>query len=160
MQPRWSWSGNIGFAFDLYEIDGRQFFQTSTFAQGGMRHCSNSILGGLQFIHDRGCVHSDLKPANIFMRGGLYNRGCFEKDGLRTLQQLQDSDAVTPCAHNLKVFEYQVPSSFEVRGGSPCFDFEQSRLDARRVRAEAVRRKFSSRGLGSKKLFFGRPRSE
>ena len=149
-----SYSPHMGLVFELYEIDVRQFLKKSQFTQSGMRHVLRSVLEGLGFIHSKGCIHCDLKPSNIFMRGGLYNRGGFEKDGLRTLQQLQDSDAVTPCAHNLKVFEYQVPSSFEVCGGSPCFDFEQSRLDARRVRAEAVRRKFSSNGIGSKKIFF------
>ena len=134
---RKSYSPHIGLVFELYEIDVRQFLKKSQFTQSGMRHVLRSVLEGLGFIHSKGCIHCDLKPANIFMRGGLYNRGCFENDALRPLQQLQRWDAVTPCAHKLtpcahklKEFEYQVPSSFEVRGGSPCFDFEQSRLDA------------------------------
>ena len=89
-------SAHIGLVFDLYEIDVRQFLNESSFTQGGMRHALNSVLEGLRFIHDRGCIHCDLKPANIFMRGAIHLRGCFEKEVL-TLQQLGDWDAVAPC---------------------------------------------------------------
>ena len=61
-------SAHIGLVFDLYEIDVRQFLKKSSFTQGGMRHALNSVLEGLRFIHDRGCIHCDLKPANFFMR--------------------------------------------------------------------------------------------
>ena len=77
-----SWSAYIGLVFDLYEIDVRQFLKKSSFTQGGMRHVLNSVLEGLRFIHDRGCIHCDLKPANIFMRGAIHLRGCFEKTGV------------------------------------------------------------------------------
>ena len=102
--------------FDLYEIDVRQFLKRSYFTQSGMRHVINSVLEGLGFIHGKGCIHCDLKPANIFMRGAIYLRGCFEKEVLK-LQQLGDGDAVQPCLHNRTEFEYQIPNSFEVRGG-------------------------------------------
>ena len=101
--------------FDLYEIDVRQFLKKSSFTQGGMRHVLNSVLEGLRFIHDRGCIHRDLKSANIFMRGAIHLRGCFEKNVL-TLQQLGDWDAVAPCPHSRTEFQYQIPNSFEVRG--------------------------------------------
>ena len=112
-------AAHIGLVFDLYDIDVRQFLQTSKFTQSGMRHVLNSVLEGLLFIHCKGCIHCDLKPANIFMRGAIYNRGCFEKDGLTTLQHIKDWGAVTPCPHNLTEFECQIPNSFEARGGSP-----------------------------------------
>ena len=111
-----SWSAHIGLVLDLCEIDVRQFLKASSFTQGGMRHVLNSVLEGLRFIHDRGCIHCDLKPANIFMRGAIHLRGCFEKEVL-TLQQLGDWDAVAPCPHSRTEFQYQIPNSFEVRGG-------------------------------------------
>ena len=109
-------SAHIGLVFDLYEIDVRQFLKKSSFTQGGMRHVLNSVLEGLRFIHDRGCIHCDLKPANIFMRGAMHLRGCFGKEVL-TRQQLGDWNAVAPCPHSRTEFQYQIPKSFEVRGG-------------------------------------------
>ena len=109
-------SAHIGLVFNLYEIDVRQFLKKSSFTQGGMRHVLNSVLEGLRFIHDRGCIHCDLKPANIFMRGAMHLRGCFGKEVL-TRQQLGDWNAVAPCPHSRTEFQYQIPKSFEVRGG-------------------------------------------
>ena len=111
-----SWSAHIGLVFNLYEIDVRQFLKTSSFTQGGMRHVLNSVLEGLRFMHDGGCIHCDLKPANIFMRGAIHLRGCFGKEVLK-LQQLGDWNAVAPCPHGRTEFQYQIPNSFEVRGG-------------------------------------------
>ena len=65
-----------------------------------MRHVLNSVLEALRFIRDRGCIHCDLKPANIFMRGAIHSRGCFELFQGRSATQ----------------FQYQNPNSFEVRG--------------------------------------------
>jgi len=110
-------SAHIGLVFDMYEIDVRQFLKKSSFTQGGMRHVLNSVLEGLRFIHDRGCIHCDLKPANIFMRGAIHLRGCFSREVLK-LQQLGDGDAVAPCPHSRTEFQYQIPNSFEVRRGS------------------------------------------
>ena len=67
-----SYSAHIGLVFDLYEIGVRQFLKRSYFTQSGMRHAINSVLEGLGFIHGKGCIHCDLKPANIFMRGAIY----------------------------------------------------------------------------------------
>ena len=106
-------SAHIGIVFNLYEIDVRQFLKQSSFTQGGMRHVLNSVLEGLRSIHDRGCIHCDLKAANIFMRGAVHLRVCFEKYVL-TPQQL----AVAPCPHSRTQFQYQIPNSFEVRSGS------------------------------------------
>ena len=102
-------SAHIGLVFDKYEIDVRQFLKKSSFTQGGMRHVLNSVLEGLRFIHDRGCIHCDLKPANIFMRGAIHLRGCFS----RKLQQFGDKHDVAPCPHSRTEFQYQIPNSFE-----------------------------------------------
>ena len=105
-------SAHIGLVCDMYENDVRQFLKKSSFTPGGMRHVLNSVLEGLRFIHDRGCIHSDLKPANIFMRGAIHLRGCFSRETVK-LQQLDDflySDLMTE-------FQYQIPTSFEVRKG-------------------------------------------
>ena len=65
----------IGLVLDLYDIDVRQCLNTSSFTQAGMRHVLNSVIEGLRFIHDKGCIHCDLNPAIIFMRfGGPFAR--------------------------------------------------------------------------------------
>ena len=101
---------HIGLVFDMYEIDVRKFLKKSGFTPGGMRHVLNSVLEGLRFIHDRGCIHCDLKPANIFMRGAMHLRGCFSAERYNKLHQLKEFqyDGMTE-------FAYQIPSSFEVR---------------------------------------------
>ena len=98
---------HIGLVFDMYEIDVRQFRKTSRFTPGGMRHVLNSVLEGLRFIHDRGLIHCDLKPANIFMRGAMHLRGCFSAERYKQ-QQLQEFQGMME-------FQYQIPNSFEVR---------------------------------------------
>ena len=109
-------SAHIGLVCDMYEIDVRQFLKKSMFTQGGMRHVLNSVLEGLRFIHDRGCIHCDLKPANIFMRGAMHLRGCFSSE-VSMLKQLGDGDALARCSHSRTEFQYQIPNSFEVRKG-------------------------------------------
>ena len=111
----WEWRDHIGLVFDLYEIDVRQFLQRSTFTQSGVRHVLNSVLEGLRWIHDRGCVHTDLKPANILMRGAVSCRGCFEKEAL-TSRQLGEWDPVKPSPKSKFEFDYQIPRSFEALG--------------------------------------------
>ena len=109
-----SQSAHIGLVFDLYEIDVHQFLKKSSFTQGGLRHVLNSVLEGLRFIHDRGCIHCDLKPANIFMRGAIHLRGCFEKE---VLPLHRTAWGKRSCPHSRTEFQYQIPNSFEVRGG-------------------------------------------
>ena len=132
-----SWSAHIGLVFDLYEIDVRQFLKKSSFTQGGMRHVLNSVLEGLRFIHDRGCIHCDLKPANIFMRGAIHYRGCFEREGV-ALHQFTDWDGVEPCPHSRTEVAYQIPHTFEVRDG------KGGRRNAYRVLTVVVRIRLSS----------------
>ena len=60
----------IGLVFDLHETGVRQFLKNYYFTLSGLRHVLNSVLEGLGFINDRGCIHCELKPANIFMRWG------------------------------------------------------------------------------------------
>ena len=104
----------IGLVFDLYEIDVRQFLKKSSFTQGGMRHVLNSVLEALRFIHDNGCIHCDLKPANIFMRGAIHLRGCFEKEVLPLHRTYWGKRS---CPHSTTEFQYRIPNSFEVRSG-------------------------------------------
>ena len=114
-QRNWTWEAHIGLAFDLYEIDVRQFLQKSDFTQTGIRHVLNSVIAGLGFLHDKGCVHCDLKPANILMRGSTFFRGCFEKEAL-TFRQIGEWDPVNPTPQSKLEFEYQIPRCFEVLG--------------------------------------------
>ena len=116
-QQKWASAVQIGLVFDLYEIDVRQFLMKSSFAQSCMRHVLNSVLEGLQFIHDKGCIHTDLKPANVFMRGAIHWRGCFGREVL-TRQELGEWDPAAPSPHSRTEFEYQIPKSFEARGPS------------------------------------------
>ena len=108
---------HIGLAFDLHEIDVNQFLEKSICTQSGMRHILNSVLAGLGFIHDSGCVHCDVKPANILMRGSAQSRGCFEKEPLTALE-LGEWDPVAPGPKSKLEFEYQIPRSFEALGSS------------------------------------------
>ena len=108
--------------FDLYEVDVRQFLEKSSFTQSGVRHVLNSVLAGLGFIHDSGCVHCDVKPANILMRGCVYLRGCFEKGSL-TEREVGEWGPVEPTEMSKLEFQYQIPRSFEALGSS-CRKFE------------------------------------
>ena len=68
----------LGLVYELYEIDVQTFLQRgSRFTEVGMRHVLNGVLHGLEFIHGKGILHADLKPANILMRGVGASRGCF-----------------------------------------------------------------------------------
>ena len=101
----------IGLVCELYETDVREFLKITRFTQGGMRHLLTCVLEGLRFLHGQGCVHCDLKPGNIFMRGAKRLRGCFFADG-SPLQQhtgYPSRDSVD--------LHYQIPNSFEVCGG-------------------------------------------
>ena len=102
-------SAHIGLVCDMYEIDVRQFLKNSFFTRSGMRHVLNSVLEGLRFIHDRGCIHCDLKPANIFMRGAIHLRGCFSEKRFKLKQPGESQN------HSMTEFQYQIPNSFEVR---------------------------------------------
>ena len=97
-------SAHIGLVFDMYEIVVCQLLRKSSFTQSGLRHVLNSVLEGLRFIHDRGCIHCDLKPANIFMRGAQGERFKLQQQG-----EFQH--------HGMTEFQYQIPNSFEVRKG-------------------------------------------
>ena len=102
--------------FDLYEVDVRQFLEKSSFTQSGMRHVLNSVLARLGFIHDSGCVHCDVKPANILMRGTPFTRGCFEKPALAKWD-IGDCDPDDDTADQRRLeFHYQIPRSFEALG--------------------------------------------
>jgi len=39
-----------------------------TMEEGPLMHIVMPLLGGLQYIHERGYIHRDIKPANIFVR--------------------------------------------------------------------------------------------
>ena len=77
---------HIGLVFDIYEIDVRQFLKTSVFTPGGMRHVLNSVLEGLRFIHDRGCIHCDLKRQRLLARVALLAEGLLAGAKVRATQ--------------------------------------------------------------------------
>ena len=100
---------SVGLVFDLFETDVRQYLQTGKrFTTGGTQHVLSSVLDGLAYMHGKGLVHSDMKPANILMRGTPAFRGCFGRRPWAA--QL----AATATGDPLE-FEYQVPASFQAR---------------------------------------------
>ena len=84
-----------------------------------MRHVLNCVLDGLEYIHYKGCVHSDIKPANILMRGSAQSRGCFQKEVL-TARSLGEWDPVPPDPKSQQEFQYMIPRSFEALGSQGC----------------------------------------
>ena len=77
---------HIGLVFDMYEIDVRKFLKKSGFTPGGMRHVLNSVLEGLRFIHDRGCIHCDLKRQRLLARVALLAEGLLAGAKVRATQ--------------------------------------------------------------------------
>jgi hypothetical protein len=65
----------IGLIFDHFDTDIKQFLQSRALQIGGMRHVLRSVLAALVYMHDRGLVHADVKPANILLRGTLITGG-------------------------------------------------------------------------------------
>ena len=122
-QKGWVWSASIGLVFELYEVDVRQFLQKSVLTQSGARHVLTSVLEALHFIHDHGCIHCDVKPANVFMRGATHLRGCFGKEAL-TKREHGERDPVAPSPHSLTEFQYQIPKSFQARGSARMWRFD------------------------------------
>ena len=114
-ERNWTWENHLGLVFDLFEMDVRQFLQSCAFTQTGVRHVVNSTLAGLGFLHDRGCVHCDFKPANVFLRGSPTTRGCFEKQVLAQ-RQIGEWDPVHAPHQSRLEFLYQIPRSFEALG--------------------------------------------
>ena len=100
---------SLGLVFDLFETDVRQYLQTGKrFTTGGTQHVLSSVLDGLAYMHGKGLVHSDMKPANILMRGTPAFRGCFGRKPWA-------AQPAATATGDLLEFEYQVPASFQAR---------------------------------------------
>ena len=65
----------IGLIFDHFDTDIKQFLQNRALRIGGMRLVLRSVLAALLYMHDRGLVHANVKPANILLRGTLITSG-------------------------------------------------------------------------------------
>ena len=91
-----------------------------------MRHVLNSVLHGLEFIHGKGILHADLKPANILMRGAAAWRGFFAST------KFKEREAATAKRDALDI-EYQVPASFEARPAKFKLDLSSKRTRTLRL---------------------------
>ena len=66
----------LGLVFEAFDVDLRKFLHRQPLRSAGMRHVLRSVLKALAYVHERGLVHADLKPANILLRGvGDFQRG-------------------------------------------------------------------------------------
>ena len=66
----------LGLVFEAFDVDLRKFLNRQPLRLAAMRHVLRSVLKALAYVHERGLVHADLKPANILLRGvGDFQRG-------------------------------------------------------------------------------------
>eukprot|EP00956_Cyclotella_meneghiniana_P003055 scaffold3740_cov51-Cyclotella_meneghiniana.AAC.16 len=55
--------------------------------------CLREMLLALQLVHEKGMVHLDLKPDNIFVHNGLYKLGDFGLAGVATSTDVEEGDS-------------------------------------------------------------------
>ena len=55
--------------------------------------CLREMLLALQLVHEKGMVHLDLKPDNIFVHDGLYKLGDFGLAGVATSTDVEEGDS-------------------------------------------------------------------
>ena len=66
----------LGLVFEAFDVDLRKFLRRRPLRLAALRHVLRSVLKALAYVHERGLVHADLKPANILLRGvGDFQRG-------------------------------------------------------------------------------------
>ena len=58
----------LGVVYERFEIDLHHFLQKSRLEIAGMRQVLRTVCAALTYMHGKGLVHADLKPANILMR--------------------------------------------------------------------------------------------
>ena len=85
---------SIGFVFQRYDTDVRQFLKKRSFTRAGVRHVLGSLLHALVHMHGQNLVHADLKPANILLRG----RGSFRAGWQRLVSKAVVASAVAASA--------------------------------------------------------------
>ena len=97
----------VGLAFPRFEMDLRHFVQKLPLRPAGMRHVLGSVCRGLAHIHGHGLVHTDFKPDNILLRGGVgFRQGWFAR-------LLAAKDDVTFTEH-LCEWKHHLPAALEV----------------------------------------------
>ena len=97
----------VGLAFPRFEMDLRHFLQKLPLRPAGMRHVLGSVCRGLAHIHGHGLVHTDLKPDNVLLRGGVgFRQGWFAR-------LLAAKDDVTFTEH-LCEWKHHLPAALEV----------------------------------------------
>ncbi|GMH25991.1 hypothetical protein Nepgr_027834 [Nepenthes gracilis] len=55
--------------------------------------CSSQIAKALEFVHERGIAHLDVKPDNIYLKNGVYKLGDFGCDLLDASLPIDEGDA-------------------------------------------------------------------
>ena len=113
---------SIGFVFQRYDSDVRQFLKKRSFTRAGMRHVLSSLLSALVYTHGHNLVHADLKTANILLKG----RGPFRDAWARLVQSRSSSEAASAVAAPVAgavvasaegeplAITYQLPAAFIV----------------------------------------------
>ena len=102
---------SIGFVFQRYDTDVRQFLKKRSFTRAGVRHVLGSLLHALVHMHGQNLVHADLKPANIFLKG----RDPF-RDGWLVQKKKSSSGAASAEGEPLAI-THQLPAAFIVVPG-------------------------------------------
>ena len=69
----------VGLVFEAFDVDLRAFLKKQALNSAGTRHILRSAFKALQYVHERGVVHADVKLANILLRGVGPFRGEFRK---------------------------------------------------------------------------------
>ena len=97
---------SIGFVFQRYDTDVRQFLKKRSFTRAGVRHVLGSLLHALVHMHGQNLVHADLKPANIFLKG---------RDPFRDwLVQKKSSSGAASAEGEPLAITHQLPAAFIV----------------------------------------------
>jgi serine/threonine protein kinase len=59
----------LSLVFESYDLDLCRFLNKVSLKIAGMRHVLRCVLDALAYMHRRGVIHTDVKPANILLRG-------------------------------------------------------------------------------------------
>ena len=117
----------MGLVFERFDTDVKEFLKTTAVKIPAMRHVLRSSLAALDYMHDRGILHADLKTSNILLRSAGAFRQQWYKQLRKPAKAASATGAVSPTPaasassdaaneHETLVAAFQLPALFEVRG--------------------------------------------